>query len=113
MEPRREACSRVIVTSSLCITAFLLVDDEAGRRALRRCRDLCGECMDGCRQMLDLLERDSRYVDSYGTFCAAMCRLCAQECRRHDLSQCRDCAQACEACAQVLVRKPTFVDERL
>ncbi len=106
MEPRREACSRCIVTCSVCITSFLLMENEADRRAIRRCRDLCGECMDTCRQMLDLLEHESRYVESYGPFCAAMCRLCASECGRHQTAECQDCKKTCEECARVFDRRP-------
>lgn len=106
MDAREDACRRCVVTCSACITSFLLVEDEAGYRTIRRCRELCGECMDTCRQLLDLMEQQSRYVESYGLFCAAICRLCAQECGRQSLPQTRDCQKACEACATLLGWQP-------
>ncbi len=109
MNSRREACSRCIVACSLCITRFLLVEDGAGRGAIRRCRELCGECMETCRQMLVLMEQESRYVASYGTFCAAMCRLCAGECARHEMAECKECRKACEALARMVDRQSVDV----
>ncbi|MBB4821010.1 MULTISPECIES: four-helix bundle copper-binding protein [Pseudomonas] len=92
-----DACLVCADECAQCVTASRL--DEGGEY-LERCIELSRECADSCLLMQELVERESAQVVGFGRFCASICRLCAAECRRHDLAHCQRLAQVCEDCAQ-------------
>jgi hypothetical protein len=66
---------------------------------LARCIELDRDCADICLQAARLLKRESEIGDDYLLVCEKMCRMCAEECRKHNHEHCRVCADECDACA--------------
>lgn len=64
------------------------------------CIKLDRDCADICTQAARLLQRDSVIAHQYLLLCEEICRLCAEECGKHDHEHCRQCAVACEECAE-------------
>ena len=79
-----------------CSTACL---SENGVAALVDCVKLGRDCADLCRLVAAFAARDSRFTTLAANVLAAVCKRCADECSRHDMSYCQVCAGACRSCA--------------
>jgi hypothetical protein len=79
-----------------CATACL---DEEDVQMMTACIKLDRDCADICAQAARLLQRDSVIAHQYLVLCEEICRLCADECGKHDHEHCRQCAEACQICA--------------
>ncbi len=84
------------ITCEACERAYL---NEDNITLLARCIELNRDCADICMQAARLVQRDAEIADDYLLVCEKMCRLCAEECNKHDMDHCKHCAQVCEACA--------------
>lgn len=80
-----------------CATACLSEEDV---KMMARCIALDRDCADLCFQAARLLERNSEVGHAFLSVCEQICRLCAEECGKHDHEHCRACAEACRACAE-------------
>ncbi len=73
---------------------------------LRRCIRLNLDCADSCtaaaRILSRLTEPDGDILRSHVEACAIACRLCGDECRKHEThhDHCRICAESCRQCEQ-------------
>jgi hypothetical protein len=67
--------------------------------ALDRCVLLALDCAEICRLTGGLVMRGSEMAESATRFCAEICDLCAQECRRHTHFHTEITAQRCHRCA--------------
>lgn len=85
------------LTNEMCSTACL---DEKDVAMMARCIELDRDCADICFQAARLLQRDAEIAHHYLTVCEEMCRLCAEECSKHDMNHCQQCAEACLKCAE-------------
>lgn len=85
------------LTCEDCETACL---NEDNITLLARCIELNRDCADICIQAARLLKRDSEIADDYMMICEKICRMCADECRKHNHDHCKTCAEVCEACAE-------------
>lgn len=65
-----------------------------------RCMELDRDCAEICLQTARLLVREAEVSDRWVTACAEVCRLCGQECRKHEMDHCQQCADECDACAE-------------
>ncbi|MDB5009326.1 MAG: four-helix bundle copper-binding protein [Mucilaginibacter sp.] len=79
-----------------CYTACLNEEDV---NLMKRCIGLDRDCADICLQGVSLLKRNSEIIIPYLTLCEKVCRLCAEECVKHEAEHCKLCAAACVACA--------------
>lgn len=79
-----------------CATACLHEDDV---QMMTRCISLDWDCADICAQATRLLQRDSEIGHQYLLLCEEICRLCAEECGKHQHDHCQQCAEACRICA--------------
>ncbi|MCJ8208296.1 four-helix bundle copper-binding protein [Mucilaginibacter sp. RS28] len=80
-----------------CATACLheeMVKEMAG------CIMLDRDCGDICSQAARLLQRNSAIAHQYLVICEEICRMCAEECGKHDAEHCQLCAEACTRCAE-------------
>lgn len=68
--------------------------------AMTRCIEIGRDCTDLCFLGAKLLIRDSEVGHRYLAVCEEVCRLCAEECSRHDDEHCRRCAEASKTCAE-------------
>lgn len=80
-----------------CATACL---NEENVNDMTRCISLDRDCADLCFQAVRLLIRDSEIGKQFLLLCEEICRLCADECGKHDMDHCQQCAAACLACAE-------------
>lgn len=87
------------LTCEACENACL---NEDNITLLARCIELNRDCADICLQAARLVLRESEIADDYLLIAEKICRLCAEECRKHDSDHCRQCAEVCEACADAL-----------
>ena len=80
-----------------CAAACL---EEADVTMMTHCIELDRDCADICALASRLLLRDSELAHSYLVVCEEACRVCAEECRKHEHEHCKACAEACEKCAE-------------
>jgi hypothetical protein len=84
------------LTCEKCLSRCLSERDVS---MIVRCIELNRECAEICFHTARLLVRESEISDRWVATCAEVCRLCAQECRKHEIDHCQQCADECEACA--------------
>jgi hypothetical protein len=89
-----------------CADACLFEDDV---RALVRCIRLNQDCADLCEATAKALSRETALERELATAvlhgCETACRICAEECERHDEHEhCKVCAEACRTCEQTCRR---------
>jgi hypothetical protein len=96
-----EQCVACELTCTSCADACLA---EEHVQELVRCIRLNLDCADMCGATGRVLTRQTssepRLARSMLEACAQACRVCAEECERHDREHCRVCAEACRRCEQ-------------
>lgn len=80
-----------------CATACLQEDDV---KNMVGCISLDRDCADICAQAARLLQRNSPIAHQYLVLCEEICRMCSDECGKHEHDHCRKCAEACRICAE-------------
>lgn len=80
-----------------CSTACLAENNVAH---LTRCIQLTRDCADICFQASRVVMRKSEVIDHILSNCEEICRVCADECRKHQHDHCQLCAEACDSCAE-------------
>lgn len=80
-----------------CATACL---DEEEVQPMINCIKLDRDCADICFQAAKLLQRDSVIGQQFLPICEEICRLCGEECGKHQHDHCQVCATACRSCAE-------------
>ena len=94
----REALMNSLISCALsCEKCAELCLSSTGKE-MRHCITLTYDCADVCMQAVRYLQRKSPITLSYLQICSQMCRLCAKECKKHDI--CIACADACFLCAE-------------
>jgi hypothetical protein len=66
---------------------------------MTRCIELTRDCAEICFQAARHVMRRSEIARQFLTVCEEICRVCADECRKHNEDHCEICAEACESCA--------------
>ncbi|WMJ75016.1 four-helix bundle copper-binding protein [Cytophagaceae bacterium ABcell3] len=79
-----------------CATSCLKAEDVA---EMSRCIQLDRDCADICFQAARLLKRKSEIALPYLLLCEKICRMCAEECKKHENDHCQTCAKKCLECA--------------
>ncbi|WP_295770788.1 four-helix bundle copper-binding protein [uncultured Mucilaginibacter sp.] len=101
MEMKHEDLVQKLLNCALacesCATACLHEDDV---QMMTRCITLDRDCADICLLAARLLQRDSGLALQYLLICEEACRLCADECAKHEHDHCKRCAEACRECAE-------------
>ncbi|HYF03437.1 MAG TPA: four-helix bundle copper-binding protein [Patescibacteria group bacterium] len=67
---------------------------------MARCISLDRDCADICTLAARLLQRNSEVAHEFLLICEKICRICAEECEKHEHSHCQRCAEACRKCAE-------------
>lgn len=80
-----------------CASACL---KEADVAKMTGCISLDRDCSDLCIQAMRLLKRESVIGHQFLLICEEICRLCADECGKHEHAHCQECARACRECAE-------------
>lgn len=96
-----EECYACAQTCTSCADACLAEPDV---KDLRQCIRLNLDCADVCDTTGRLATRrtgsDEELIRRMLEVCATICRMCGDECARHDHEHCRICAEACRRCMQ-------------
>ena len=75
---------------------------------MRRCIRLCSYCSDVCTAFYRVASRRTSgnvtVIKSLLEACIIACKVCAEECARHDDAHCRRCAQMCRECFEDCVK---------
>jgi hypothetical protein len=80
-----------------CATSCL---NEEKVEMMTRCIELDRDCADTCLHTAKLVTRGSEIADVILAACEKICRLCAEECKKHNNDHCQLCAEICDRCAQ-------------
>lgn len=99
LDSLKELQQKLIHCALVCEECEAACLNEDNITLLARCIELDRDCADICLQAARLVQREAEIADDYLTVCETMCRLCAEECRKHNMDHCKVCAEVCEACA--------------
>lgn len=89
------------LTCENCAASCLQEEDV---KMMARCIALDRDCADICIQAARLLQRNSEISKEFLQVCEKICRLCGDECSKHQMEHCQKCAKACYACAEACSR---------
>lgn len=99
LSSQKELQQKLINCAIVCEECEAACLNEDNITLLARCIELNRDCADLCIQAARLLQRQSEIETDYLLVCEKMCRMCAEECRKHNHDYCQACAVECEACA--------------
>lgn len=91
-----------------CATSCL---EEEDVKKMAPCIKLDRDCSDMCTLAARLLQRDSVIAHQFLLLCEEICRLCSDECRKHDTEHCQKCAEACRVCAEACHEHHTAITQ--
>jgi hypothetical protein len=91
-----DACHACATACHHCATACLKEQDVA---MMARCIALDMDCAAICELAAGAMARSSENMHLICGLCEEICRLCGDECARHQHQHCRACAEACRRCA--------------
>ncbi len=80
-----------------CATACLSEEDV---KMMARCIALDRDCADICALTARLVARGSEHGRHLLRECAEICKMCGDECARHQHPHCQECAAACRRCEE-------------
>jgi|SRR5690606_17510875 len=98
--PHAELVQNLINCALACEACAAACLTEEDVNMMTRCIELDRDCSDICFQAARLLMRDSEVSAQYLSATEEICRLCAEECNKHDHEHCKVCAEACFNCAE-------------
>ena len=96
----KELIKKLLNCALACENCATLCLQEEDVKMMTRCISLDRDCADICLQAVRLLQRDSQLALQYLLICEEACRLCAEECSKHNHDHCKTCAAACIECAE-------------
>jgi len=71
---------------------------KVGHKEHDRSAQLTIDCQEFCRLSAELIARESVMLGLACSACADACKVCAEECGRHNDAQMKECFDACRAC---------------
>jgi hypothetical protein len=91
-----DACLQCAAVCHHCAT-----EDLKENHGMARCVQLNMECAAICTAAAQLMSLGSEQALAICKLCAEICRKCAGECGKHNMQHCRECAEACKKCAEL------------
>ncbi|QDA61682.1 four-helix bundle copper-binding protein [Hymenobacter jejuensis] len=88
--------NRCVAACENCATSCL---QEPHVQMMVQCILLDRDCADICALTARLVARHSPHAKHVMRECVEVCRLCYDECSKHQHEHCQKCAEACKACA--------------
>ena len=67
---------------------------------MAHCISLDRDCAEICYTAAKLLTRHSELAHEFLAICEKACRMCAEECAKHEHKHCKVCAEKCAQCAE-------------
>ena len=98
--PHAELIQTLIDCARNCERCAKACLDEDNVQMMAHCIELDRDCADMCFQGARYLERDAEIAHKFLLVCEEMCRICAEECGKHEDEHCKACAQSCLKCAE-------------
>lgn len=95
----KELIQKLIDCALTCEESEAACLNEENITLLARCIEPDRDCADICLQASRLVQMDSEIVEEYLSVCEQICRMCAEECNKHNHEHCKICAEACLTCA--------------
>lgn len=89
--------ARCAAACETCMDACLSEDDV---KKMVQCIRLDRDCAIICKATATLLASNSPHAQHLIKECEEVCRLCAEECEKHDMEHCKECAWACRECEE-------------
>lgn len=80
-----------------CMTECLKEEDV---KRMVACISTDRDCAKICLATYSFVAAGSPHAKHLARECAEICRLCANECEKHDHEHCQLCARACRSCAE-------------
>ncbi len=90
-----DACEEALHACQAC-AAYDIRDASPG---MAQCSLINLDCADACAATLNALARHSDHHGDFCALCSHLCRVCSEECGKHDHQHCRKCKEACDRCA--------------
>lgn len=100
----KELVKKLIECALTCEECEAACLNEENITLLARCIELDRDCADICLQASRLVQRDSEISEEYLMVCEKICRMCAEECNKHNYDHTKMCAEACLSCADACHR---------
>ena len=95
-----EAVKHAMYCAAICNSCVDACSAEDGD--MRTCIRLCSDCSDICTALYRVASRRTAgnvtVIKSLLETCIAACRVCAEECAKHDDAHCQRCATMCREC---------------
>ena len=71
-----DKCQDCIIAARICL------DQHLGEPDMKKCHQLCLDCIALCTACSQMLASQSEYASRVCAICADLCRACAKECRQ-------------------------------
>lgn len=78
-----------------CLDACL---DEDNLKMMVKCIRLDRDCAKICMLTHSFVASNSAHAKHVAKECQEICRLCGEECAKHETDHCKECAKACKEC---------------
>ena len=98
LEEVYEAVEDCLRATNQCYDSCLEEEDMAH---MKGCIRADRECASLCELTLQAISLNSPLMKEIIALCAKGCRLCQEECEKHNHDHCQMCAQACMMCAEL------------
>lgn len=92
-----QTLARCAATCEMCADACL---DEDNVKMMVKCIKLDRDCAKICTLTASFIASNSSHAKHVIKECEEICRLCSEECGKHDAGHCQECAKACKECAE-------------
>ncbi len=96
-----DASNACVLDCYNCSSTCLLEDNQ---KSVARVIKLCIECADICRLAAAAIAMRSENMYAICRLCAEICKKCEMECMRHKTECCIKCAGSCRLCAEACIK---------
>ena len=101
-----QAIRHAMYCAAICNSCADACNAEEGE--MRGCIRKCSDCSDVCTALYRVAARrtagDVTVIKSLLEACIISCKVCAEECGKHDNAHCRRCATMCRECFEDCVK---------
>ena len=91
---------QILDCATACENCATLCLDEKDVTPMAHCISLDRDCAEICYTAAKLLTRHSELAHEFLAICEKACRMCAEECAKHEHKHCKVCAEKCTQCAE-------------
>lgn len=100
MDQQKELLQKLAACAAACEMCADACLDEENIKMMVPCIRLDRDCSRICHTTASLIASSSKNAGPLLKVCEEICRLCSEECGKHEHDHCQKCAQACRECAE-------------